>query len=173
MLGSILQDIDWIAVEAIATTVAVVIAAVAGALAYRTWCDASATLKSQQTMLQIEQERWAEERHEILAASRRTAGLLSVVTDIAPSGDGGLVMRLENKASAPFEDIVVEADPDHPQPDDRASSFGYLVSSLRPGEVHEHPIALPTGLWWRVRYLDIGGRQWAQSPEAELPYRLD
>lgn len=120
----------------------------------------------------IEQARWAEERHEHLAVTRRTAALLTIDTDLGTDGAGGLLMRIRNDANVPFEDIVVEADPDHPQPDERTAGFGYLISALQPGEAHERPVSLPTGLWWRVRYLDMGGRQWARNPSSEFPVRI-
>lgn len=173
VLGSSFQDVDWAAVEAIATAVAVLVAAIAGLFAYRTWRDASATLKAQQEMLRIEQERWAEERYEHLAVTRRTAASLTIDTDVASGEDGGLLMRIRNEADVPFEDIVVEADPDHPQLDERTAGFGYLISALQPGGAYEPPISLPTGLWWRVRYRDMGGRQWARTPAGEFPFRID
>lgn len=161
----------WTAVMATATVALVIAGSVAGLFAFRTWKDAETTMTAQSGMLQIERERWEEERSERYGLARREAALLRISTTASVGhARGGLDMIIKNDALVPFQDIIVDAIvSDH----EEAKGFGYRIAMLGAQQQHSQTISIPSSVSvWRVRYTDVAERRWVKTPFMELPDRV-
>ncbi|MEM8619836.1 MAG: hypothetical protein AAGF73_08945 [Actinomycetota bacterium] len=181
----------WPAVEALATVVAACGAVVALLYAKRaakaardTWTSSTEQVSAMQEQLSLHAEelrldagRWQEEQAERLRVRRREAAQLKVLSNVHVGGDSGLELDVVNESpSMPFIGVTVDADPRMTHVE-RARLFAYSVGNLDPGQ--RHHLEVPSGVFWRVRYYDIGFDRWELNvfsdgvPTRIVPPELD